>query len=208
MVILTILTLSGCKDDVRTVEVPKECPVCEVCLAEVDVEAYLKRHYPTKTQECPISEPCPTCVDCPTPEPCPIPNPCLCPEPEPCVTEECPIPMPCVCAPCPVQEPCPTCEVGPTTFVIGNIVWGVDWKEHPVGDPTRFIAVRTAGNGWVHTTITDEYGYFKVPVEPDSDFRLSASNGNVWCEYNKTISGYAEGTTEINPDLDQNLQVP
>ena len=76
-----------------------------------------------------------------------------------------------------------------------RIIWGENWIDHNTSSGVVGMAVTVTGNGWSYTTVTDDNGYFIVPVKPNSPFTLKASSGDEWCEYNGTIAGIPRGTT-------------
>ncbi len=115
-----------------------------------------------------------------------------CPKPIPCVQEVCPEPIPNDCEICPEPEP-----VLPVGYMAGSIVWGEEWKEHSPYSSANYIAVKAEATdgSWVRHSITDDNGEFTIEVIANSDFILSASNGNTWSVYEKTILGAMEGET-------------
>ena len=114
----------------------------------------------------------------------------------------CPEVIPCECEVCPVIEITPPIPVG---HMVGRIIWGEEWKEHDPYSSANYIAVKVVGEdeSWERSTITDDDGHFDIELIADSNFRLFASNGNSWAEYNKTILGVVEGgILERDPCLD------
>ena len=82
----------------------------------------------------------------------------------------------------------PSVEV--KTYYSSKIVWG-ESLEHNLSAPAMGIAVVVWSNSdkWKFSTITNEEGKFKIEVKPDSDFRIKASDGSDWCEYEGIIKG-------------------
>lgn len=76
-----------------------------------------------------------------------------------------------------------------------TITWGADWDNHVEGNPVFGVAVMVYGTNWSYTTVTDDNGYFIVPVRAGSTFKLKASNGDTWIEYSGTIPAVTKGTT-------------
>lgn len=180
---------------------PKPCPDCPtpvVCDEPVPCPT-CPPPYPGNPVECPDCPAPIVCKDCPEPTVCPdCPPPVICPEPVVC-------PEPIICTPCDI---CPEIPEKPTTFLTGRIIWGPDWKDHTPEGPASAIVVKATGDGWEHTTFTDSNGTFRVPLESEKTFKLSASNGDVWCPYEKTFVGVKKGTTVgeyVCADVDNNM---
>lgn len=76
----------------------------------------------------------------------------------------------------------------------GTIIWGAEWQDHNESNPVRGTAVEVFGDGWSYTTVTDDKGYFLIPVRADKPFSIRASNGDEWATYNGTIEGVPKGT--------------
>jgi len=51
------------------------------------------------------------------------------------------------------------------------------------------------GDGWEYSTTTDDMGIFKVEVNPNSRFKIKASDGHLWANTDYYIDGIEEGTT-------------
>jgi len=81
------------------------------------------------------------------------------------------------------------------TYYVNRIVWGDDYIDHEEGQPLRNIEVVVWGKDWEYRTTTDYNGDFKIEVEPDSPFRIKASDGNRWSEFADVLKGIPKGTT-------------
>jgi len=79
------------------------------------------------------------------------------------------------------------------TWYENRIIWG-DYIDHDKGTGVHNTEVVVWGVDWEFSTTTDDEGNFKVEVKPDSPFRIKASDGNVWAEFNGTIEGVPLGT--------------
>ena len=77
-----------------------------------------------------------------------------------------------------------------------RIIWGEDYFDHDAGNPVHNTEVVVWGEDWLFSTTTDDEGNFRVEVKPDTPFRLKASDGNIWAEYNGTLAGVPKGTTK------------
>ncbi len=82
----------------------------------------------------------------------------------------------------------PSMEV--KTYYKSKIVWG-ESLEHNLSAPAMGIAVVVWSNSdkWMYSTITNEEGKFEVEVKSGSAFRIKASDGSRWCEYDDIIAG-------------------
>ena len=80
------------------------------------------------------------------------------------------------------------------TWYENRIIWG-DYIDHKEGVGVHNTEVIAFGDTWEFSTTTDDEGNFKVEVNPDSTFKLKASDGNVWA-ISDTITGVPLGTTK------------
>jgi len=81
------------------------------------------------------------------------------------------------------------------TWYENRIIWG-DYIDHDAGTGVHNTEVVVWGVDWEFSTTTDDEGNFKVEVKPDSPFKIKASDGNVWAEFNGTLEGVPLGTTK------------
>lgn len=81
------------------------------------------------------------------------------------------------------------------TYYKANILWGAGWNDHNESTDVHNTEVVAFGNGWSHSTTTDDSGMFKVEVEPNEPFKIKASTGSAWVETADELAGVAEGTT-------------
>jgi len=81
------------------------------------------------------------------------------------------------------------------TWYENRIIWG-DYIDHDAGTGVHNTEVVVWGVDWEFSTTTDDEGNFKVEVKSDSPFKIKASDGNVWAEFNGTLEGVPLGTTK------------
>jgi len=81
------------------------------------------------------------------------------------------------------------------TYYENSIICG-DYIDHDEGTGVHNTEVIVWGEDWEYRITTDDEGNFKVEVKPDSQFKIKASDGNVWAEFNGTLEGVPLGTTK------------
>ena len=92
----------------------------------------------------------------------------------------------------------PLCKWEADTFYKGKLKWGDGWAQYDGEVPAGYVVIRSQGvnDTWEYETKTDINGSFLLPVRDGHDFKLSASHGSGWADYNETLPGIPAGTTK------------
>jgi len=90
------------------------------------------------------------------------------------------------------------------TWYENRIIWG-DYFDHNKGTGVHNTEVIVWGEGWEFRITTDDEGNFKIEVKPDSPFRIKASDGNQWAEFNGTLEGVPFGTIKNDKTIVKDL---
>ncbi len=87
------------------------------------------------------------------------------------------------------------------TYYTSRVIWGEGFGDHNKSSPVVGVAVVVWSNSdnWKFITTTNEKGEFKVEVQAGSAFRIKASDGDGWNEYDGILPAIPVGTTKNDP---------